>query len=341
MISLKRYGIGFEGPVEEAMRCTVPEARLRFICGKMLWDVAGRLLEDGVNVDAGTYGLMKSCNVYRPSGRPDELLKVEMVYEKSPKHTNGNLLAEICLQILAKQERTLLGMGHVVADIKDIIHRPDKPITFTMQQFEHVLDLHKAIQMIGGDLRGPAFDIWFLPLLIQVIIIVGLLEERIGLNHRDLKGDNLLISMKTKQQQRTVELAGRNWSFTFTNEIYVVDFGFSCRGAAFGGPATVSAGPFFGLRDVCPKEGRDVYVILCYLYSLPHFRTNASGRLLGFVRELLQSAKVLEHLETYGMERTEYIYLLLNMMNFKSEHCCPRLILGRLTDLWPQLICCV
>lgn len=337
MISLKRYGIGFEGPVEQAMRCSVPEARVRFICGKMLWDVAGRLLEDGINVDAGTYGLMKSCAVYHRTG-PDELLKVETVYEKSPKHVNGNLMAEICLQILAKQQLTLLGMGHVVADIKDIIHRPDKPITFTMQQFEHVLDLHKAVQMVGGDLHGPAFDIWFIPLLVQVIIIVGLLEEQIGLNHRDLKGDNLLISMKTKQQQRAVELAGRNWSFTFTNEIYVVDFGFSCRGTVSGGPATVSAGPFFGLKDVCPKEGRDVYVILCYLYSLPQFRANASSKFLSLVRELLQSAKVLEHLETYGMERTEYIYLLLNKADFKSEKCCPGLILGRLSELWPQII---
>jgi serine/threonine protein kinase len=337
MISLKRYGIEFEGPVEEAMRSSVPEARLRFICGKALWEVAGRLLEDGVSVDAGTYGLMKSCAVFRRTG-PDELLKVETVYEKSPKYENGNLMAEICLQILAKQELTLLGMGHVIADIKDIIRRPGKPITFTMQQFEHVLDLHKAIQMVGGDLRGPAFDIWFLPLLIQVILIVGLLEERIGLNHRDLKGDNLLISMKTKQQQRIVSLAGRAWQFTFTNEIYVVDFGFSCRGTVSGGPASISAGPFFGLRDVCPKEGRDVYVILCYLYSLPQFRVNASGRLLGLVRELLHSAKVLEHLETYGMERTEYIYLLLNKSDFKSERCCPGHILGCLAEKWPQLI---
>lgn len=340
MISLKRYGIGFEGPVEEAMRTAVPEARLRFICGKALWDVAGRLLEDGVNVDAGTYGLMKSCTVYRRGGS-NELLKVETVYEKSPKHTNGNLMAEICLQILAKQELTLLGMGHVVADIKDIIHRPGKPITFTMQQFEHVLDLHRAIQMVGSDLRGPAFDIWLLPLLIQVIIIVGLLEEKVGLNHRDLKGDNLLISMKTKQQQRIIKLADRNWQISFTNEIYVVDFGFSCRGVASGGPASISAGPFFGLRDVCPKEGRDVYIILCYLYSLPQFRENASGRLLGLVRELLQSAKVLEHLETYGMERTEYIYLLLNKADFKSESSCPGQLLGCLTEKWPQLICAV
>jgi serine/threonine protein kinase len=335
MISLRRYGIDFEGPVEDAMRCNVPEARMRFIGGRIVWDVAGRLLESGPQVDAGTYGLMKSCAVYRRHG--DELVKVETVYEKTPKQATS-LMAEICLQILAKQELTLLGMGHVVADIKDIIHRPNKPVTFTMQQFEHVLDLHKAILMVGSGLRGPAFDIWFVPLLIQVIVLVGLLEERLGLNHRDLKGDNLLISMKSRQQQRSVVLGGESWSFTFTNEIFIVDFGFSCRGAVTGGPASVSAGPFFGLKDVCPKDGRDIYVILCYLYSLPQFRENASGRLLGLVRELLQYAKVLEHLEIHGLDRTEYIYLLLNKADFKSDACCPRRLLRRISDLWPQLL---
>lgn len=336
MISLKRYGIGFEGPIEEAMRCTVPEARLRFINGRMLWEVAGRLLEDGANVDAGAYGLMKACTVYRRNG-PQELLKVETVYEKSPKQSTS-LMPEICLQILAKQELTLLGMGHLVADIKDIVHRPGKPITFTMQQFDHVLDLHRAITLVTNDLHGPAFDIWILPLLIQIIVVIGLLEERVGINHRDLKGDNLLISMKSKQQQKTVVLDRVSWTFTFTNEVYVVDFGFACRGTTDNGPATVSAGPFFGLKDVCPKEGRDIYIILCYLYSLPQFRTNASGRLLSLVRELLQHERVLEHLETYGLERTEYIYLLLNKADFKSGECCPKQLLGKLAELWPQLI---
>lgn len=338
MISLKRYGIDFEGPVEEAIRTAIPETPLRFIGGRMLWDLGDRLLEDGTDVDAGTYGLMKSCAVYRRHGAG--LIKVETVYEKSPKQTTS-LMAEICLQILAKQELTLLGMGHIVADIKDIVHRPRAPITFTMQQFEHVLDLHRAIIMVGNDLRGPGFDIWLIPLIIQVIVIIGLLEERVGLNHRDLKGDNLLISMKSQQQQRSVALGSATWTFTFTNEIYVVDFGFSCRGSVLGGAATMSAGPFFGLRDVCPKEGRDIYIILCYLYSLREFRANASARLLGLVRELLQHEKVLEHLEMYGLERTEYIYLLLNKADFKSDVCCPRRILRRFAEFWPQLVTAV
>jgi hypothetical protein len=336
MISLKRYGIDFEGPIEEAIQTNIPEARVRFIGGRMLWDLGDRLLEDGAHVDAGTYGLMKSCSIYRRQGTSG-LVKVETVYEKSPKQATS-LMAEICLQILAKQELTLLGMGHIVADIKDIVRRPGKPITFTMQQFEHVLDLHRAILMVSNDLRGPGFDIWIIPLLIQVFIIVGLLEERVGLNHRDLKGDNLLISMKSRQQQRTVVLGGATWAFTFTNEIYVVDFGFSCRGSVDSGPASVSAGPFFGLMDVCPKEGRDIYIILCYLYSLQEFRENASGRLLGLIKELLQYEKVLEHLEAYGLERTEYIYLLLNKADFKSDTCCPKMILRRFMDIWPQLI---
>ena len=122
------------------------------------------------------------------------------------------------------------------------------------------------------------------------------------------------------------------------NEVYVVDFGFSCKGEIATGAATISVGPFFGLNDVCPKEGRDIYILLCYFYAQRAWRLAASAKLLGWVRHLLAVPKVLEHLETYGTDRTEYIYLLLNNREFNSKQCSAAEVLGQLAAMWPSVV---
>jgi serine/threonine protein kinase len=225
-------------------------------------------------------------------------------------------------------------MEYMVAEVHDILRTP-RSISFTMRQFDNVVDFHSALGLIK-DLSGPSFDIWFLQLFVQVIVVLGLLDVA-GINHRDMKGDNILINTVNRQISKSVNLCGRRFSLNFMNEVYIVDFGFSCKGDTHG-TASMSAGPFFGLNDVCPKEGRDNYILMCYFYAQPEFRNFASPRLLGFVRGFLAIPKVIEHLERFGMARTEYIYLLLNNSEFSSSHCSSMGLLTAIASRWPAII---
>lgn len=331
-ISLKKYGIDFEGPVEAMDQALIPVMKMVAHDSQILWTQGrGRYFSDGVRTDGGGYGDLIKVNVYEKHG--DQLRLLGALYEKRPRN-NGSLLFEACLQILARQELSHYGMEHMIAEVEDIIRWP-RSISFTMKQFENIVDFHTALGLIK-DLSGPSFDIWFLQLFIQVLVALGLLEAA-GLNHRDMKGDNILISTVNRQISKSITLAGRRFSITFMNEIYIVDFGFSCKGDVHG-VASISAGPFFGLTDVCPKEGRDNYILMCYFYAQPEFRRYASPKLLGFVRGFLAIPKVIEHLERFGLSRTEYIYLLLNNKEFNSSHCSSVDLLAVIAARWPAIV---
>jgi serine/threonine protein kinase len=342
-ISLRACGIDFEGTIESAIALnpwSIPELRPHFEKerGDTFWTSDGRRFltwigpfEEGGNGNVGEWAS------YERSGR-GSLRFVEYVYEKRSKK-GQNLLTEACLQILAYNTLVDAGFGHVIARTIQIYRRiSDNDIAFTMEPFYRVVNLHAALLELCPRLSGVAFDVWFIPILVQIIMLIGLLEERVGINHRDLKGDNILISKDAEQKSKEVVLAGYTWNFTYKRSVHVVDFGFSCRGAQSGSAATVSAGDFFTLTDVCPKDGRDVYVLLCYFYAQPHWRASASSQLLDFVRGLLRSRRMLDHLTTHGLSRTKYIYFLLSEPDFPSNSCTPAAVLSAISERWPALL---
>ena len=167
---------------------------------------------------------------------------------------------------------------------------------------------------------------------------MGLLEEHLRLNHRDLKGDNILVSLEGRQRQKEVVVGGRRWTFLYRQEVHVIDFGFACRGTADQGPASASSGTFFGQFDVCPKGGRDIYVLLCYFYAQPTFRGAASGALLSFVKERIGRDDILRHLEVHGTKRTKQLYMMLGSPEFQMPATCCTPILTELSTRWPTLI---
>lgn len=342
-ITLHACGIDFEGAIEAAMALnpwSIPELRPHFErgVGRDFWTADGRrfLTRIGPFEEGGNSNVEEWASYER--GSRGSLHFVESVYEKRSK--NGqNLLTEACLQIFAYNILEAAGFKGVIARTLQIYRRNDtRDIAFTMEPFYRVVNLHAALLELCPRLYGPAFDVWFIPILIQIIILIGLLEEHAGINHRDLKGDNILISKDAVQKNKEIVLGGRTWNFTYKRSVHVVDFGFACRGPRSGSAASISAGDFFTLTDVCPKDGRDIYILLCYFWAQPHWRASASPKLLNFVRDFLRVQKILDHLEVHGLSRTKYIYFLLSEPEFSSKSCTPTALLGALTMAWPALL---
>jgi hypothetical protein len=340
MISLRPFGIDFEGPVEAADAAAVPEVITRFDPkGSTLWTQdRRRYLEEVESTFVGGYGIVYTLNAYERLA--DNRLKfIETMYEKRSKKGGTDLFLEACLQILAYNKLSELGYGYAIAQTRDLLRWPDGDISFTMKPFNDVKNMHEMMEsLIAAGLKGRAFDMWWVPLFVQTVVLMGLLEEHLRLNHRDLKGDNILVSLTGSQKQKEVMIGDRRWSYIYRQELHVVDFGFACRGTADQGPASASAGTFFGQFDVCPKGGRDIYILLCYFYAQSTFRASASPTLLDFVKERIGRDDILRHLELHGTKRTKQIYLMLGSPEFQMPATCCTPILTEIATRWPALL---
>lgn len=349
MISLKKYGIDFEGPVEvtaDLDSSIIPDMKIHFEATGTYWyQKPPRYLQNIGPVEK--WRNVDKWVVYERTEDPRfgrRFVRKGEVYEKK---SDTSLFKEACLQIYAKQMLDSYGLGQVIADIQDILRRKSpitgtEQVTFTMTPFINVVNVHEAMRIVDDSaLTGNAFDLWFIPIFVQIVVLLGLLEERLLMNHRDLKGDNILLTLTSEQRQREVELGGRTWRYLYREEIRLIDFGFACKGEELNGPSQIIAGgDIFGDQDRCPKEGRDIYMLLCYFYALPEFRKNASATLLTFVRRLLGAPRILEELERHGLRRFATIYLLVGHIDFRSCECSYLRVLNDIAELWPTLLEC-
>ena len=106
----------------------------------------------------------------------------------------------------------------------------------------------------------------FLEIVAQTAFILHHLQNRLRLNHRDVKVNNILIRRRVEPFVIDLEGTALNTSY----ELTLIDFGFACVGCPPPKePLTVfQAGSWFPMGELCCKAGRDlaqlVYCIHCY-----------------------------------------------------------------------------
>ncbi len=334
MISLKKYGIEFEGPIENAIKISktlIPERRP--IRDDVI-EVMGTVFIGGKKISEGRYGQVEEWT-HGTNGT--------IIYEKISKHEEGNLLTEACLQIAARNCLRSIGHESSISEVKYIL-RSCKRITFMMEPFTNVLYLQNALHFLHGEvkMRGKTFDFWFLQILAHICLLLGYLEENLHLNHRDLKGDNILISVRPSATVHTIPYAGFQWTINVEHEIKLVDFGLACNGTGMNRGSLISAGSVYEITDFCPKEGRDLYLLLCYFYAQRTFREMISRELLVVIEDWLFSevagGRVKEFLLRHGLERLSWIAFLVNNKNFNCGKCCPVLILNWISSSHPTIL---
>lgn len=332
MISLKKYGIDFEGPLMDAIKIDITLIPEKKVIREGLIEVCDRTFRGGRLVNEGRYG------------RVEEWIDEDgfATYEKISKRDDGSLFAEACLQIAARNCLRLIGQESSVAEVKNIL-RSNNSVTFMMEPFRDVLYLQNALHLLSEDrrMRGKTFDFWFLQIFGHICLLLGFLEENLHLNHRDLKGDNILISMRPRSSSHLIPLGGVQWKIIVEHEIKLVDFGLGCKGTGMNRSTTVNVGPVYAAIDWCPKEGRDLYLLLCYFYAQRTFREMISGELLAVIEDWLFSpagGRVKEFLLRHGLERLSWIAFLVNNQKFNCGKCCPVLILNWISVNYPSIL---
>jgi serine/threonine protein kinase len=331
MISLKKYGIDFEGPLKDACGLDIKKVPSvhdeRGFANSMEFQLKGQSFKGGALVQQGRYGSVHKW-----------IVGEDLLFEKRPHKEGTNLLPEACLQIEARKCLATTGCEQSISEVRYIIRR-GPTVSFMMVPFINVLSVEDALDFVySSGINGAQFDSWFISIFCQIVLLLGYLEDNLRLNHRDLKGDNILISMKPSRQQKAIRVASHLWKLNYDHEVKIVDFGFACNGIEMNSPATISVGNTFPAFEWCPKEGRDIYFLLCYFYGQTTFRRACSSRLLRKIEGWIHVDKVLDALRLYGLSRLDWISFLVNTSRFDCSKCSSAEILEFVSSEWSSII---
>jgi serine/threonine protein kinase len=229
LVDLRKKGIPWQGDISALPEIQSVDPR-RAIDKGGVWYIWLSLfervvLEKGDVVHKGAYGSLTKCV------RREELWNPEngIWTTKSMKNT---FLKESSKQVSFKEEAVLqhvaaetladAGFPAAAPSVMDIFISPHGLIVFTMECCDDYDILSTALS--AGSIQEKAL----VSILFQVAFFLQILESRLGLNHRDIKTSNILVS--EAEGKKIYSFGGFKWSVDSEKNVILVDFGFSCIG---------------------------------------------------------------------------------------------------------------
>jgi serine/threonine protein kinase len=185
---------------------------------------------------------------------------------KTPHKSEYSLCSEAILQWLASQTLKEAGIHGAIPHIYDIFQYAGET-RFSMDYIKGVSAAEAVSAAANPD------DMW-LQILGQVSLLLGYLEEKICLDHRDLKADNIWI--RPTPVDYSLMVGGIRWRLKSTFQVVIMDFGFACLGDEEGNAIVSLSDGIVPKIDPCPKEGRDLFQLIASMWSIPIIRARAS-----------------------------------------------------------------
>ena len=178
-------------------------------------------------------------------------------------------------------------------------------------------------------------DTDFLYMMAQLSIYLCILHQCLGLDHRDLKADNLLISphpCRLRFQYKTTVYA-----IDSPFRLHMLDFGFACLGDSEppGSNAFLTLGDVLPVIDPCPKEGRDLFQLLLSLLCIRAIRLVISHTTLASIERWTGKEGI--ELAEKSLEDIRWIYLKTSRSFFTCPTSTPYNILRDILTLAPEL----
>jgi serine/threonine protein kinase len=262
-ISLKTVGIQAEG----CLRCekwidslVIPSSQ-SILNQEVYINLPDETLVFKKNVFHGKFGNIDLA-VHTVGGKQKE------VYVKRPIIPGKSLLYEACIQKLVSENLKNIGFPTGAAQVVSIFKLRDNSICFAMEPINGAVTLDKYLDTV------PIYKIAnvIIDCLLQLCAMIWHLDYTLGINHRDLKPSNFLIVehetpiRKVLVIENTILEIHSNYSLTY------IDFGFSCLGSTVSHTSDISLSTVYSKEDPCPKEGRDMYLFLAFLYIEYHMK---------------------------------------------------------------------
>lgn len=336
-INLRPYGISYSGPflgVKYVSDGFLPQAtligdsgaqELQFASGSMY---KHRIITPRELAFNGSHGLVEVIEV-RDMELDGTVVEPEVLFQKSSKD-GESLSCEAFFQVAARSVLAEYGLEGAIAEVRDIFRdaRTTRGV-FTMVPFQDIKLFSDLLE------RGELSEADVVSVLGQVAVLLWILGERLDMNHRDLKTNNVILcageGLEVAWADRLVCVSSR-WS------VKLVDFGFACSGT--GRRTLVNATDFFPMIDPCPKTGRDLFQLLTVMYMCVSFRGQMSAKLKGLFKKWLTipGRDYIQFLENMGERGLDWVYFLLGSQSFSAPTCEPAAVLADLTAAYPEIV---
>jgi hypothetical protein len=251
--------------------------------------------------------------------------------------TGESLFCEACFQIAAWQVLRRHGLERMISRVTDVVKKPTGEVGFVM---EPLLNVDTIGHFIGS--RYGLHDKWIVSCLAQTALVLWILETTLGLNHRDLKGNNILVSEKefAAGKLRVIH-HGAVVTVRAYNRVHIVDFGFACgSGSQSERGLPVVATNYFPCTDPCPKMGRDLFQLCTFLYMSPQMRASLGAKLAALFEKwlTLPGKDFPAYLRSKREADTDWVYFLLSSSRFHAEACAPLTILHDIAREYPAIV---
>ena len=264
-------------------------------------------------IDHGSYG-----DIYKAKRTIAD--HTQEVLIKQPKFEEMNLTQEAIIQHIAHMTLETYHCAWAIPKVHDIFVNK-KGVCFTME-YVHGQLVSDWIQTIKGSQLPQLFHLF----IAQVSLLLWLLETHLGLDHRDLKANNLVI--RNEPCVLKLMLGGHPWILKSPFQVVILDFGFACIGDL------IHLGDVLPPMDPCPKDGRDIFHLLVSILGLSSVQTNFSPSLLQQIDKWMAvgSKSYADMARRWPTEN--WVHLVTSERSFTIDSCKPEKILK---SLLPEL----
>lgn len=248
------------------------------------------------------------------------------VFVKSPRLDRMDLKSEAILQHSAHACLIANRIPWAIPQVYDIF-RYGKKTMFSME-------LIPGLYLDDWFAKSATPDKDFLLLMTQLSIFLCILHQCIGLDHRDLKADNLLITASPCRLR--FQYKGDIFILDCPFRLHLLDFGFACLGEPGETYAFLNLGDgILPKVDPCPKEGRDLFQFLLSLLCLRAIRLALSHTTLASIESW--TGKKFKEFVVKSLDDISWIYLLTSKADFHCATSTPYSILRDIVTLAPEL----
>jgi serine/threonine protein kinase len=184
------------------------------------------------------------------------------LYVKRPIVSGKSLLYEACIQKLVGDSLSSIGFPTGAPQLFTIFKLRDESVCFAMEQINGAITLDKYLESAPASLISNII----IECLLQLSAMTWYLDNTIGINHRDLKPSNFLIVENATPLRKVINVENEILEIESKYSLTFIDFGFSCLGSTDSHISDISLSSVYSKEDPCPKEGRDMYLFLAFLY---------------------------------------------------------------------------
>jgi serine/threonine protein kinase len=207
------------------------------------------------NVAHGKFGFIDLATFDMPARHSE-------VYVKRPIISGKSLLYEACIQKLVGESLATIGFPTGAPQLLQIFRLNDNSVCFAMEQISGAITLDKYLDSIPASI----FPTVVVDCLLQLSAMIWHLDCKLGINHRDLKPSNFLIVVHDTPKTKIINVENEILEIKSRHSLTFIDFGFSCLGSTETYKSNISLSTVYSKMDPCPKEGRDMYLFLAFLY---------------------------------------------------------------------------